>query len=268
MGPKINLFNSNWVDTVFEGRNQDYGAYVLRKENGKTSFIAFILGAIFFSLLIASPVISKSLFGGSQKEVKEALTEKTVLADILLEQQPEPIQEVIVEKQVKSLVEVVKHVPPVIVEKEEVEVEMKSVDDFKDKITGADNVDASDDGQIALDAKPAEVEVDSKVIDANHVFTIVEVKPDYPGGIAEFYKYVKNNFRVPDDLSSNGMVIVNFIVEVDGSLTDIKVVRDMGYGTGKEAIRILKNAKKWNPGVQNGRNVRVLYTLPIRINTQ
>lgn len=265
MGPKINLFNSNWVDTVFEGRNQDYGAYVLRKENGKTSFIAFVLGAIIFSLLIASPVITKGLFGESTQKVDAPLDTQTVLANIEIEQ-PE-IEQVIIEKKVTSLVEVVKHVPPVIVDKEEVEVEMKSIDDFKDKITGADNVEASDDGQLILDAPPAEVKTDTEVIDANHVFRIVEVKPDYPGGIAEFYKYVRNNFRVPEDLSNSGMVIVEFIVEVDGSLTDIKVVRDLGYGTGKEAMRILKNAKKWNPGVQNGRNVRVLYTLPIRIQT-
>ncbi|MBC8643760.1 energy transducer TonB [Flavobacterium lindanitolerans] len=87
-----------------------------------------------------------------------------------------------------------------------------------------------------------------------------------PGGIAGFYAYVKKNYRIPevdDDVSGN--VIVNFVVEKDGSLTDIKVVRDLGYGTGKEAIRMLKSAPKWKPGIQNGKAVRVSYNLPIKL---
>mgnify|MGYP003411423114 CR=1 FL=1 len=62
-----------------------------------------------------------------------------------------------------------------------------------------------------------------------------------------------------------GKVFVSFVVEKDGSLTDIKVIRDIGYGTGKEAIRVLKQCPKWNPGEQNGKKVRVLYSLPINI---
>ena len=93
----------------------------------------------------------------------------------------------------------------------------------------------------------------------------IEVKPDFPGGMAKFYKYVGNNYRTPEEEGLAGKVYVTFVVEKDGSLTDIKVVRDIGYGTGKEAIRVLKSCPKWNPGEQNGKKVRVLYSLPITI---
>ena len=95
------------------------------------------------------------------------------------------------------------------------------------------------------------------------------------GGIIEYTRKVENkglenkfigkNFQVPEEEGLKGKIFVTFVVEKDGSLTDIKVLRDIGYGTGKEAIRVLKSCPRWNPGEQNGKKVRVLYSLPISI---
>ncbi len=99
----------------------------------------------------------------------------------------------------------------------------------------------------------------------------IEVKPDFPGGMEKFYKFVDNNFKYPQDaeianVDLNGKkVYATFIVEKDGALTDIKILRDAGYGTGNEAIRVLKKCPKWTPGEQNGKKIRVLYSLPITI---
>ncbi|WP_309597318.1 energy transducer TonB [Flavobacterium davisii] len=77
-------------------------------------------------------------------------------------------------------------------------------------------------------------------------------------------KYVQRNYRTPEvDTDLKGRVFVEFVVEKDGNLTDIKVVRDLGYGTGAEAIRMLKSAPKWRPSEQNGKKIRVRYSLPI-----
>ena len=94
----------------------------------------------------------------------------------------------------------------------------------------------------------------------------IDVKPEFIGGMAEFYRYVSKNFRLPDhpDLKS-GKIFVSFVIEKDGSTTDVKVIRDIGFGTGEEAMRVVKNSPKWNPGVQNGKAVRVMYSLPISI---
>jgi hypothetical protein len=94
-----------------------------------------------------------------------------------------------------------------------------------------------------------------------------EVKPDFPGGLSKFYKFVANNYRLPEEEGLSGKVYVSFVVEKDGSLTDIKVIRDIGFGTGKEAIRILKACPKWNPGEKNGKKVRVFYSLSITVRT-
>ena len=90
-------------------------------------------------------------------------------------------------------------------------------------------------------------------------------KPDFPGGIMEFYKFVGNNFKTPEQPNLKGKVYITFIIEKDGSLSDIKNIRDIGFGTGEEAIRVLKICPKWIPGKMNGVPVRVMYSLPITI---
>ncbi|WP_082564382.1 energy transducer TonB [Flavobacterium sp. Root420] len=99
----------------------------------------------------------------------------------------------------------------------------------------------------------------------------IEVKPEFPGGMEKFFKFVDNNFKYPQDAEianidlKGSKVYATFVVEKDGSLTDIKILRDAGYGTGAEAIRVLKKCPKWIPGQQNGKKVRVLYSVPITI---
>lgn len=93
----------------------------------------------------------------------------------------------------------------------------------------------------------------------------VESAPRFPGGVTGFYKYIGENFRVPDEVSSGGKLMVSFVVEKDGGLTDIKVLKDIGHGTAAEAIRVLKASPKWIPGKQKGIPVRVTYGLPINI---
>ncbi len=93
----------------------------------------------------------------------------------------------------------------------------------------------------------------------------VEVIPVFPGGIKEFYQFIGKNYQVPNVPGLKGKVIISFVVEKDGSLNDIKVLRDIGYGTGIEAIRVLNLSPKWTPAEQNGQHVRCKYMLPLSI---
>lgn len=99
------------------------------------------------------------------------------------------------------------------------------------------------------------------------IYNAVEEKPQYVGGLSEFYNYIGKNYRVPNVKGLKGKVIIQFVIEKDGSLTDIKVIRDLGHGTGKEAIRVLKKCPNWIPGKQKGIPVRVMYALPISISS-
>lgn len=96
----------------------------------------------------------------------------------------------------------------------------------------------------------------------------LEVKPMYPGGMEAFYRYVGQNFRVPKVKGVTSVkIFAYFIIETDGSMSDIRVLRDPGYGLAEEAVRVLKGCpEKWTPGVSNGQKVRCAYNLPITIN--
>ncbi|SFD02054.1 energy transducer TonB [Flavobacterium phragmitis] len=94
----------------------------------------------------------------------------------------------------------------------------------------------------------------------------IDVKPDFKGGIEKLHKFIRQNYKYPaEELQVKGIVDVNFVVERNGELTDIKVTKDADYGTGEEAIRVLKKCPKWLPGKQNDSLVRVRYYLTIPI---
>lgn len=100
----------------------------------------------------------------------------------------------------------------------------------------------------------------------DEIFTIVEQQPSPVGGMQAFYQYVGENLRYPATASRmnvQGRVFVQFVVEKDGSLTDVQVVKGIGAGCDEEAVRVIQNAPKWAPGKQRGRPVRVRMILPI-----
>ncbi len=100
----------------------------------------------------------------------------------------------------------------------------------------------------------------------NGIYKAVEHEPEFPGGIEKLYRYLGRNLRYPAAAKENniqGKVFVTFVVEIDGSLTDIKVSKSLSPETDAEAIRLMKASPKWNPGIQNGRAVRTQYTLPV-----
>jgi TonB family protein len=107
--------------------------------------------------------------------------------------------------------------------------------------------------------------VQDTVID-NRIFNAVEIAPSFPGGMQAFNKFIAQNIQYPELAKQNnvsGRVFIQFIVEKDGSLSDLKILRDPGSGLGDEAMRVIKSSPKWKPGMQNGKVVRVQYTVPV-----
>jgi len=109
-------------------------------------------------------------------------------------------------------------------------------------------------------------EIEEEEVVEQEVFTIVEEMPSYPGGDAKMYEYLGKNIKYPQiarESSIQGRVFVNFVVEPDGSVTNVKVLRGIGGGCDEEAMRVVKSMPKWKPGKQRGKAVRVSYTLPV-----
>lgn len=103
----------------------------------------------------------------------------------------------------------------------------------------------------------------------NELFTSVEINPAPKMGMDAFRRWIAENYKYPlaaIDAGVKGTITVSFIVETDGRLSDIKVLKDdIGHGTAEAAVKLMEKAEKWNPGIQNGRAVRTAYTLPIRL---
>ncbi len=268
---KLDILKRDWIDIVFEGRNKEYGAYDLRKDNVKHTNKAIIIGCLLFSLAIGSPIIIKYLKGFAPEDnnvaKKERLTEVVLATPPPVDEKAPPPPPPVEPPPPK--VDQVRFPPPVVKPDDQVaEEEPPTVKDLEKADPGQKTVKGNPDAEISINVStfgdgPINQE---KTEDTNQIFTNVEVLPSFPGGLEQFGKFLGKNLRYPPvarDAGIQGRVFLQFVVEKDGSLTDIKVVRGIGGGCDEEAVRVLKSSPKWNPGVQNGRNVRVSYTIPI-----
>ena len=258
---KLDILKDQWLEIVFEGRNKVYGAYELRKSNPKTTLRALITGSVLFGLAIAAPLLINMIPKGNDDTT---LDQKIVTVKLPPKEQPK--ENLPPPPPPPPKVDQVKFVKPVVAKADEITEEPPKIVELEKKKIGAETIKGDPDAELTVEPVgngPADVVEDTNIYSTAGI----EVKPDFPGGMAKFYKYVGNNYRTPEEEGLSGKVYVTFVVEKDGSLTDIKVVRDIGYGTGKEAVRVLKSCPKWNPGEQNGKKVRVLYSLPITIQT-
>lgn len=271
---QLDIFNQQWIDVVFSGRNQAYGAYELRKNNNRTIARSMLFGAAFFILVMSAPLISRYL-NGDDTELSTPTPD--LHTDVVLITPPaidESVPPPSVVEPPKPRTDQVRFVPPRVVPASQVVDEIPTVDDLQVADPGPETVKGDPGAEVVIDQPVGtSTTAHAATIEDEQVYGMVSIEqmPEFPGGLSKFYSYISKNYNYPAaarEQGVSGRVIVSFIVEKDGSLTDIKVLRDMGLGTGEEAMRLLKKSSKWRAGVQNGRNVRVQYTLPIILNLE
>ncbi len=147
---------------------------------------------------------------------------------------------------------------------------LEEVKDLKKELTSVNSPDQEIDETIITDRANVMLAKEQNPKDTSGVYNqaSVEVMPEYPGGINKFLQWVGSNYKFPKPASEaeiSGRMIVQFVVEKNGTLTDIKVPKDLGFGTGDAAKELIANSVKWKPGIQNGKPVRVQYTLPLML---
>ncbi|HEY3369886.1 MAG TPA: TonB family protein [Prolixibacteraceae bacterium] len=264
MSQKVNLFNEAWVDLLFKERNQEYGAFELRKDSSRRHKWGIIAALIFFALVICLPILYKQII----EITKERNVVVTTLSNIEIEQKVEKPKDIIIEKPVVPLKSSIKFTPPVIKPDEEVqeEEEIKTQEELTktDVTISTANIEGTDDAN-AIDIGDLNNQIVAEDSTAAP-YTVVEQMPEYPGGEAALRKYLSNNVHYPQIATENGVqgkVYVNFVVDRDGGISNVKVVRGVDSALDKEAVRVVKAMPKWIPGKQNGETVRVSYTVPI-----
>jgi protein TonB len=165
----------------------------------------------------------------------------------------------------EALVEKVKFTAPVVVEDTTIETGLATQDDLSAKV----NTDVPTE-EVEVEIKEEAPKVIETPVQAE-IFTVVEEQPGYPGGEEARISFLQSNIKYPQEakeLGIQGKVFVTFVVEVDGSISDVRVLRGIGGGCDDEAIRVVKSMPKWIPGKQRGVPVRVQFNLPIKFTLQ
>lgn len=265
-GSKLDILNQQWIDVVFTGRNKAYGAYELRKDNPRHTNRALLIGVVLFVFLISLKTILNAIEGIIPKAPEKVKVTEVVLPPPPVNEQQKPPPPP--PEPPKPKVDQVRFPPPVVKPDNEVrEKEPPTVKDLEVADPGPKDQKGDPNADIRIEEPVGNSDVKQVVEEnPNQIFTAVEQAPAFPGGDAAFGKYLSKNIRYPAVARENnvqGRVILTFVVERDGSLTDIKVVRGIGSGCDEEAVRVLKSSPKWKPGIQNGRPVRVQYSIPV-----
>ena len=275
---KIDLISGEWTELVFAGRNQAYGAYKLRQGTGKRNVISIIAVVCLIIACQVGLTIKKAADAEAAK--RAAMNQAVELSKLEQPKKAEVKQKQIKvepEKVVEQVKSSIKFTAPVIKKDSEVrpEDELKTQDQIMETKTaiGSFDVKGNDDvngevlkaKEVIAQPEPPKHEEESKVFD------VVEQMPSFPGGNGALLEYLASHVKYPVVAQENGVqgrVIVSFVVERDGSITDVRVVRSVDPSLDREAARVVSSMPRWTPGKQNGSAVRVKYNVPVMFKLQ
>ncbi|MCF2653782.1 MAG: TonB family protein [Bacteroidales bacterium] len=269
---KIDLISNDWIELVFAGRNHAYGAYQLRKSTGKRNLWSMVFVAAVAALayvgLAAYNTYQEQQKARFEAEMEASLLEQKKEAKVEKKTEAPKIEVQKVEK-VKSSIA---FTPPVIKKDSEVkpEEEMKTQDELNENKTaiGAFDVKGNDEegGTVLKAVEEIATPEPPKHEEENKVFDVVEQMPSFPGGPSALMAYLSSHVKYPAVAEENGIqgrVTVQFVVEKDGSVTDVKTMKSVDPSLDREAERVVRSMPKWIPGKQNGSAVRVKYFVPV-----
>ncbi|HYH56471.1 MAG TPA: energy transducer TonB [Anseongella sp.] len=271
---KIDLQDSRWCQIVFDGRNKEYGAYALRMQYSGHALRAIVIAILVFGLCAYAPILASIV--GKKNSAATIIGDPLIILSSVNARQPEalpppppdvPAPAPAVKEMRFTAPEIVANseldpndIPP---PAETIADDMLLGDKTRDGLSRFEvPVDAGDDG------KGREALVGNVVDDNIYDIGIIQKKPKFPGGMDKILPYIMKNYRYLVRAKENnieGTVFVQFTIDKDGSITDVRAVRgkELGGGLAEEAVRVVKAMPNWEPGEQNGRKVKVRYTLPV-----
>lgn len=252
-----------WDDIVFENRNKEYGAYHIRGAYSRHIVASVIAALIAAALVLSYPLIAELL--SSAPDNMEVETKTIRYTDLAppppIDKDTPPPPRVDVPPPVKT---VIKFLPPKVTDKEvDEEEEMPTVEEVKQNDVGAENIEGT--GDIIFDEPVQEVLKEEE--DEDRVFTVVEQQAEFDGGLKEMYKFVSKYLKypsVPRRMGIEGSVFISFIVDKDGTISQVEVVKGIHADCDREAVRVIKMMPNWKPGKQNGKAVKSRFVLPIK----
>ena len=283
MAKDVDLTSKEWCDIVFEAKNKDFGAYVMRQKSASRHNKSMIVVVIFIIVVfILSQVIQSVRQAWEEAQPKDEIEQiVTSIDNAVEEEEEEEVQERVEQPEPEALPEeilnTVKVTELLIAKDEEVtkDDEIQSQDELKETKTafGKTNFDQGTDDRNVVREHKNEVIVEEKKPEPEkeEVFRAVEQMPRFPGGEAELMKYLSSHINYPTMAMENnvqGRVVVQFVVTKTGKIGEVKVVRSVDRDLDKEAVRVCKTLPDFIPGKMNGQAVNVWYTLPVSFKLQ
>ena len=248
-------FIPTFDDIVFENRNQEYGAYQIRKKYNRVVLISLLIGIFIIGTVVIVPYIRAS--NQARQKARDANEVIAEMANDLQKEEAPPPPPPPSEQQT-----VVKYVPPVIVDSVKVEDQSKLM-------ISDEQVSTTVDKAVVEVVEQKQEEVQEK--EEQQVFVVVEEMPEFPGGELALRTYIAKAIVYPTVAQENGIqgkVFVTFVVNKDGSVSNAKIARGVDASLDAEALRVVSTLPKWKPGKQRGVPVRVSYTVPISFKLQ
>lgn len=264
-GSKIDLFKTEWLDVVFASKNKSYGAYTLRQKNSSNTSKSLIIGVIGFVVLFFGPKIYALITGLVPEEKAAVQTEVIIIPPPAIDPKTPPPPVLPPPPKTNQ----VKFPPPIVKPDDQVREEPPKIEELKKADPGQKTIEGDPTADIVINAPVGEGPKQAAVVEDNKAYDYVSIEkpPQYPGGLEAFRTYLSQTIKYPpmaNDAGIQGTVYVNFTVEKDGTLTDVRVDRKVGSGLDEEAMRVVRASKRWVPGIQNGKTVRVKYNVPVK----
>ena len=277
MASGVDLNQQQWCDIIFEGRNKEYGAYALRRGTAKRYNIALICIIVAIIAIVGAAGLYQLATAGQDKVAVTEVTQLSKLKKNAEVKQKEKVVKIEKPQEIQAVKSSVKFTAPVIKKDEEVD-EKETLKNQEDLMNAQGSVSIADvkgndeeNGKDIADLKTITVQAPPEEVKEEKIFDVVEQMPDFPGGMSALMQYLSKNIKYPVVAEENGIqgrVIVTFVVEKNGSITDVQVVKSVDPSLDKEAVRVVKSMPHWIPGKQNGSAVRVKYTLPVTFRLQ
>lgn len=267
---RLSIYETRWIDLIFEHKNQEYGAYQLRRDSVRTSVTALFMGLLFVASIGGITTIVSHFNRSAPPAVP--LPEWSIpvqVSDIVIPIVEQPVLPQVQRQTTAATIDKDQLTNPVIVHPQDansnIATNLENTNTTAVISTGTGTT-VQNPISSGTGTEPIAVDNGDTVVNAG----ALDQLPAFPGGISKFYAYVGNNFEKPEiDEINTFRVYISFIIEKDGSMTDIQVTRDPGFGLGKEAIRVLKSLRtKWSPGMIDSKPVRTAYHLPIVVEMQ
>ncbi|MET1055476.1 MAG: TonB family protein [Pedobacter sp.] len=263
------LYKASWTELIFKNRNKAYGAYQLRAESASITARSLMIVVPAFILLFSGPALYRKIFPQQIEQGVMTTPVEIITVPPALSKPPEQKKEFPEAEPVREKLKTVKLPSGItVLERPELDEAPPTIKDVENAVTGQVTQDGEATHESVTPVAGSGTGTGVPPAEDNTVYSteVIEHYPEFEGGMGAWTKFIQRNLRYPDlaqERDIQGKVFISFVVEKDGSISNVSVIRGIGGGCDEEAVRVIKKSPRWKPGMQHNIPVRVRYNMPL-----